>query len=250
MFCDFQGKNILITGASSGLGRATSILISQLGGQVCLVGRDTDRLQETMNLMSGDGHMIAAFDLAIHEQYPELFTRVLDEMGPLSGLAHFAGLYSTLPLRVSKPDKLDELMKVNLYAFVELVRQLTNKKQFIHEKGCSVLAISSVVALRGIATLSAYAATKAAIDAVVRCFAIELASRKIRVNSIAPGHIDTPMTQAMQLNTAQLEAISNLHPLGLGQSLDVANLAAFLLAEESQWITGTTIPIDGGFLAR
>ena len=250
MFCDFQGKNILITGASSGLGRATSILISQLGGHVCLVGRDATRLHETRSMLSGDGHMIAAFDLAIHEQYPELFARVLDEVGPLSGLAHFAGLYNSLPLRVSTPSKLDDLMKVNLYAFVELTRQLTNKKQFVDEKGCSLLAISSVVALRGIATMSAYAATKAAIDAVVRCLAIELAPRKIRVNSVAPGHIDTPMTQAMQLNTIQTEAITNLHPLGLGKSADVANLAAFLLAEESKWITGASIPIDGGFLAR
>jgi NAD(P)-dependent dehydrogenase (short-subunit alcohol dehydrogenase family) len=251
-FCSLKGKNFIVTGASSGLGQATSILLSELGAKVCLIGRDEVRLNNTLSQMNGSGHIIKSFDLSITEDVQSLIPHIVQSIGSISGLAHFAGIRSTLPLKVLKPEHLEKIMKVNFYSFVELVRQITNKRTNLDLKGCSFVVASSVAAIRGIPAMTAYASSKAAIDATVRSLAIELASRNIRINSLQPGYVDTPMNQevANQLTEEQMQAICNQHPLGIGQPKDIANVTAFLLADESKWITGVSLPIDGGFLIR
>ncbi|MCD6401334.1 MAG: SDR family oxidoreductase, partial [Anaerolineales bacterium] len=122
----------------------------------------------------------------------------------------------------------------------------------IRSYGGSIVVASSVAALRGTPALTGYGASKAAVDGAVRSLACELASRKIRVNSIAPGHVETEMNLKVKetLSKEAYEQIVKSHPLGIGQPFDVANLVAFLLSDEAKWITGTTIPVDGGFSVK
>jgi len=250
-FCDLAGKNIIVTGASSGLGRVTSILLSKLNARVCLIARDKHRLEETASQMKGNRHIIVSFDLCDFTKYKNIFNHIVQHIGKLNGLVHFAGTRKTLPLRVIKIDSLKEIIEINLYAFIELAKFFT-KKSIIHNEGGSMVAASSVAALRGAPALTVYGASKAAVDGAVRSLACELAPKKIRVNSIAPGHVETEMNLKVKetLSEEAYEQIIRSHPLGVGQPFDVANLVAFLLSDEARWITGATIPIDGGFSVR
>ena len=249
-FCNLKGKNILVTGASSGMGRAACIRLSNLGATVFLVGRDEQRLAATMENMQGGLHTIIPFDLCNFNDYEQLF-EIIKPHGHLSGLAHFAGIRKTLPIRATKVNDLKDIFNINLFAFMELVR-FFSRKNYAQPDGASIVAVSSVLSLRGAAALAGYGASKAAIDGAVRSFACELASKKIRVNSIAPGHVETEMNLAVKQTISEeaYEQIIKSHPLGIGMPEDVANLVAFLISDEARWITGAVIPIDGGFTAR
>ncbi len=250
-FCSLKGKRIIVTGASSGLGRATAVKISQLDAVVCLIGREVSRLQETLTSMKENDHLIIPTDLTVFEEYDNIFNIISSKLGKLDGLVHFAGIRKTLPLKTMKAEALREMLEINLVAFLELVKFFT-KKKFVNEQGGSIIGISSVMSLRGAPALSGYGCSKAALDGAVRSLACEFAPRKIRINSIAPGFVKTSMNEDV-LKTLPQEAIDqiiNNHPLGIGTPDDVANLVAFLQSDESTWITGTTIKIDGGFSIR
>jgi len=251
IFCDLTGKKILVTGASSGLGRATCILLSKLNATVCLVARNQEKLEETKAQMAGQGHIVMPFDLQNFENYSDFFENIVNQIGRLNGLVHFSGIRKTLPLRIMKIDDIKAIFEINFFSFVELVKFFT-KKNITSTEGGSIVVASSVLSLRGAAALTGYGSSKAAVDGAVRPMACELANRKIRVNSIAPGHVETEMNLAVQqtLSEEAFEQIIKCHPLGIGQPIDVANLVAFLLSDEARWITGTTIPIDGGFTVR
>lgn len=250
-FCDLTGKNVIVTGASSGLGRATCIVLSRLNASVCLIGRDEVRLKDTASQMEGSGHQVVSFDLCDFNKYDEIFKYIVENMGKLNGLVHFAGIIKTLPLKVLKLNYLREMLEINLCAFIELVKFLT-KKSVVVSDGGSVVVASSVSSLRGAPALTGYGCSKAAVDGAVRSLACELAAKKIRINSVAPGYIETEMNLAVKktLPEEAYEQIVKSHPLGVGQPSDVANLVGFLLSDEARWITGATIPIDGGFTAR
>ena len=246
----FSGKNIIVTGASSGLGRSTCILLSKLDTRVCLVGRDTDRLEETRREMAGGEHLVIVQDLCRFEDYRSLFKNITEGMGTIHGLVHAAGIRKTQPLRAMSTHSLREIFDINLNAFIELMKGFARKG--VAADGASAVAFSSVSALRGVTSLAGYGASKAALDAVVRSLACELAARQIRVNSIAPGHVETEMNLKVKdsLSPEAYEKIIEGHPLGLGQPDDIANMVVFLLSDAARWITGTTIPVDGGFTAR
>jgi len=250
-FCDLDGKKIIVTGASSGLGRATCIALSRRGATVCLVGRDEHGLDETYSQMDGKGHVSLSFELEKFNEYKSKFKIITDQLGRLDGLIHFAGIRKTLPLNVLKIDSLHKMIQIHLYAFIELVK-FFSKKTVVSPEGGSVLVASSVVALRGASALTGYSCSKAGVDGAVRSLSCELASKKIRVNSIAPGHVETEMNLTVKkaLSDEAYNEIIKSHPLGIGQPEDVANLAVFLMSDESKWISGATIPIDGGFIAR
>ncbi len=245
---DLDGKKILVTGASSGLGRAAAIKLSALNAKVCLIGRDETRLKETLSLMKNKNHFILPADLKNFEEYEESFKRITMEMGKLDGLVHFAGIHKILPLKAMKVDSLKEMLDVNLLAFFELVKHFT-KKNNVNDAGASIVGISSVASLRGASALSGYGCSKAALDGAVRSLACEYASKNIRINSVAPGFVKTPLNDNTMKTLPQeaVDKIINAHPLGIGTPEDVANLVAFLLSSEAKWITGSTIIIDGGF---
>ncbi|MCM1568116.1 MAG: SDR family oxidoreductase [Roseburia sp.] len=236
-----NGKKILVTGASSGIGRETAILLSQIGAKVVAVARNQEALQETLSMMEGEGHYCIACDLSQTEKIEELVNEAVSYDGQkLDGLVHCAGITKTCALRMLSIDKIDEVMRINYYSFIELMRQYEKKK---NNNGGSVVAISSKAAKSNNKGQLAYAPSKAALNSAVKVLAKELAHKNIRVNSIMPGFIHTKMANDY-FNQADRDSVNQL--LGVGEPIDIANMAAYLLSDAGKFITGAGMVIDGG----
>ncbi len=247
---DLSGKTILITGASSGMGAETARLCSQLGGKVILVARREEKLMEVMETLEGGGHKYYSFDLGKVDEIEEFMKVVVAETGPLDGFVHSAGISSTRPLKTIKPNILREVMEINFNSFVEITRCITKRKCF--NPGLSIVGISSISSTLGNQTKTAYCASKAAMDAVVRCIAKELASNGVRANTVCPGMIDTAIYEKFKENAGDsydAKMRMDRQYLGLGRPIDVANMIAFLLSDASRMITGSNIGVDGGMLS-
>lgn len=246
---DLTERCYLVTGASSGIGQATAQVLSRLGARVILSGRDPTRLAASREQLVGDRHAIAPADIADTEAIPGWMKQLAAEHGPLSGVVHSAGLHAVRPVRFQTSEQFEEIQKVNVTAAVALAKGF-RQKPVRAERG-SLVFVASVMGLAGQSGVSAYCASKGALVAMTRALALELASEAIRVNAVAPGQVWTEMTQRQKesLPPEQFAAIEAMHPLGLGQPEDVANGIAFLLSDAARWVTGTTIAIDGGYLA-
>ncbi|MDC1122023.1 SDR family NAD(P)-dependent oxidoreductase [Nitrospinaceae bacterium] len=245
---DLNNKNIIVTGASSGLGRAVAIKASRAGARVCLIGRNNKQLEETNSLMKKNDHFLLSTDLCDFDEYDKNFKNIVSSFGELDGLVHFAGIHMMLPLKVMKLDKLKEMLDINLLAFFELIKHFSKKNNF-NKSGASIIGASSVMSLRGAPALSGYGCSKAALDGAVRSLACEFAPKKIRINSVASGFVKTPLNDKVfkALSPEAVDKIISSHPLGIGTPEDIANLVTFLLSDDARWITGSTISIDGGF---
>lgn len=244
-----ENQRILVTGASSGIGRETASLVAKLGGKVTLVGRNHERLNETLSQLEGAGHFVSSFDLNATDEIPNWIKSLAKEHGSISGIVHAAGVHVLEPLRMLTSEQISELMTVNVQASIGLAKGLRMKG--VRSENASLVLLSSVAAFAGDVGLSAYSAAKGALIAATRSLAHELARESIRVNCIAPGMVLTEMAASIQrtMSKDQWEAVERRHLLGLGKPVDVANAAAFLLASTSRWITGTTLVVDGGFVA-
>ncbi|MBJ7427861.1 MAG: SDR family oxidoreductase [Bacteroidia bacterium] len=247
-----QNKNIIITGASSGLGKACAILFSQLGATLVLVGRNEQRLIETKNEMDNrDNHLIMVTDLTKTDGLEKLINEASLKLGTFDGLVHCAGISTTLPLRLTHEEKLNYFFQTNVYSAIELCKILS-KPKYINKNGGSFVLLSSVMGHVGEVGKTIYGLTKGALLAGAKSMAIELAPKKIRVNCISPGVIITPMTSAQPYNENEnsLNIIKSYHPLGLGEPSDVANACAYFISDASKWVTGTNLMVDGGYTAR
>lgn len=247
---DLSGRAILVTGASSGIGRETSILLSQLGARVILAGRSQERLEQTHQAMAGADHLVEVFDLLALAQIPEWIKRLAASMGPLHGLVHCAGVHNAHPLKTLSADKFEEVMRANVSSALMLAKGFRQKG--CHAAGAAIVLLSSTAGLVGEPGVAAYAASKAALLGLSRSLAAELASQGIRVNCVAPGMVRTEMSGRLRqlLLPEQFAALEARHLLGLGEPRDVANAIAFLLADTGRWITGSTLVIDGGYTCR
>ena len=245
-----KGRTILVTGASSGIGRETAILLSELEANVILAGRNRERLEETRDRLRGSAHRIETFDLNDAAAIPAWLKKITLETGPLSGLVHSAGIQKTIPLRVVSVPSIEAIMRTNVTSAIMLMNGFRQRGCSV--RGGSVVLISSVAGLVGQPAIGAYSASKAALIGFTKSSAMELAPEGLRVNCVAPGYVDTEMALEFRdkLPAEQFEAIAQMHPLGLGKPLDVAYAIAFLLAETGRWITGTTLVVDGGYTAR
>ncbi len=250
-FLDFEGRWVVITGASSGLGRAAAIELARHGAKVALMGRDDARLAQTAEALGAAEHRVFAIDLAWHDSIAAEVTRLRQEVGPLYGLCHAAGVVDTRPLASNTVSVMQAQLDVNLLAGLELARAVCRRDVMTPEGG-SLLFISSVYGRVGMPGQIGYCATKGALAAAVRAMAIELARRQIRVNCLSPGLVMTQMTeQALaKLSTEHVDRLKAAHPLGPGQPEDVARAAVFMLAPATRWITGADLAIDGGFTAQ
>lgn len=242
---DLSGKKILVTGASSGLGRAGAIYFSRLGAKLVITGRNSERLQTTLGKLHGGGHYAVPADVTDAEQIKTLIETGIADGIKFSGFVHFTGIGKIFPLRSLNETNVDELMRTNFYSFIELTRQITNKKVF--DAG-SIVAISSFAAMEGEKGDTIYSASKAAIDASIRTLAIELAPRKIRLNSVRPGMIETELSIGHKERMGE-EAFNELvkkQLFGFGKPDDVSAMCAFLLSDASSFITGRHFYVDGG----
>jgi len=246
---DLTGCSVMVTGASSGIGRETAILISNLGARVALVGRSRERLEVTRAALAGDGHHLFPFDLADLEAIPAFMGAVAAQVGPLTGLVHAAGIHFFTPLRTLTAARIDQLLRLNYSSALLLAKAFRQKGNCA--PGSSIVFVSSSAALVGESALCAYAGSKAALIGAARSLAIELAPECIRVNCVAPGFVDSEMTRQIRQSVTpeQFAAIAASHPLGLGSVRDAANAIAFLIADTARWITGSVLVVDGGYSA-
>jgi NAD(P)-dependent dehydrogenase (short-subunit alcohol dehydrogenase family) len=245
-------KFILVTGASSGIGKQCAITCSRMGAKVILFGRNLARLNETLESMEKpDNHLICAVDLEEYETVNERVKEIVVQNSRIDGLINCAGISTTLPLSSISSLKMEEFFRSNVIGSINLTKQVVKLSNF-SEVGGSIIFISSVMGVVGERGKTLYSMTKGALVASVKSMAIELAPRNIRVNSISPGVVETPMSKGAVYSKDEesLNRIKSLHPLGLGKPSDVANACVFLLSEAGSWITGTNLIVDGGYLAR
>ena len=242
---NLEGKTILVTGASSGIGKCSAIEASKLGATLIVTARDEVRLKETFDALDGQGerqHKMIIADLTSEEQLGQL----LDAVPAINGLMLCAGKGLTLPIQFCTREKFDDIFNINFFAPVELMRLLYKKKKL--EKESSVVLLAS---LGGTQIFSGgngiYGASKSALNAVMKFAAKEFAPRKIRVNSICPGMVDTPLIHRGTVSEEQLEEDKKRYPLGrYGTPEDIAYAAIYLLSDASSWVTGQSMILDGG----
>jgi len=243
---NLEGKKFLITGASSGMGRATAIYLSTLGANLVITGRNFAELEFTRDQLEGKEHFIIPADLTEPDVPHKLITDGIKADGKkFSGMIHFAGGGKAVPLRMLVPKIVEDTMQINYFVFIQLVREISSKYAM---KTGSIIGVSSYAAMEGEAGLTAYCGAKAAMDASVRAIACELASKNIRINTIRPGIINTSGTAKYlsSMDQKQTEELIRKQRLGLGEPDDVAALCAFLLSDCGKFITGRNMYIDGG----
>lgn len=245
-----DNKVIVITGASSGIGKQCAISCSQMGAEVVLIARNEERLQETISLMKGEDHLFYSLDITNFSEIEPVIKDVVSKLGKISGFIHSAGIEITKPLKVMKPEDYQKLFDLNVISGFEFARVIT-KKKFAGDS-LSLVFISSIMSVVANSGLIGYCATKGAVNSGVREMAVELARKKIRVNSVSPAHLsDTEMSSNKNQNIGKdaLKKLEEMHPLGLGSKEDVANACIYLLSDASRWVTGINLIVDGGYSA-
>lgn len=239
---DLERKVIIVTGAGSGIGRETSILLANEGATVVMMDINAEGLMETSALGGEKCHSMA-LDLTDTNAVAEAVSHTVEQYGKLDGLVHCAGISSRKPLNVLSKEGFSKVMNINFYSFVELVKQCAKRKNI--NDGASIVVMSSISSVRGYKAKTEYCVSKAAVDAFVRCMALELADRRIRVNSVMAAAVMTPMAQKAREINAVVGASDFTAPLGPSEPYEVANTIAFLLSNATKTISGTSILIDG-----
>ena len=237
-----EGKTILVTGASSGIGKAAAIESSKMGAKVIVTARNEERLAQTLSELEGDGHQMKLCDLNIESA----IDKMVDELPEIQGLINNAGYTKLLPVQFISSSDINSILQVNTVAPMILLQKLIKKKKL--KKGSSVVFTSSMAGL-GSSSVgnSMYTASKGAISAFIRCVALELAPKNIRVNAVCPAMVDTGILDAGTVSQEQLEKDIKNYPLGrYGKPNDIAWAMIYLLSDASSWVTGDNLVIDGG----
>ena len=236
-----KGKTIMVTGASSGIGRGIATVCSKMGAMVIINGRNVNKLNETLSQMEGDGNIIVAGDLTDSE----MLTSLVTSLPKLDGVVHCAGIGQRVPCKLLSGQLVDDVMSVNFKAPIILQSELLKQNKL--NKAGSIVFIASMAMWSPSVGNSVYSASKGAIVSFANCLAMELAPRKIRVNCISPAMVWTDLILKDGLEEDQLKADENKYPLKrYGQPEDIANLAVYMLSDASTWMTGSNVKISGG----
>ena len=242
-----EGKTILVTGSSSGIGRGIAIECSKMGAKVILNGRNVDRLNETLGLMEGEGHQVIAADISKQED----IDRIVAEAPALDGCVLCAGIPQVCPVKHFKRDDIEDILSVNTVAPIMITSGLLKKKKIC--KGASVVLIESIsgvfVGTKGDVS---YNTSKAALNGFLKGSALELATQGIRINAVNPGLVPTNilnLTNEMFAENHHTDIMVNSYPMKrYGTPEDIAYGVIYLLSDASSWVTGTNLVIDGGYI--
>ena len=237
-----EGKTVLVTGASSGIGKAAAVECSKMGAKVIITARNESRLSQTFSELEGKGHQMLLCDLSDEAD----IDKMVAELPEVQGLINNAGYTKLLPVQFINTEDIKGILDVNTIAPMLLLQKLLKKKKL--KKGASVVFTSSMAGL-GSSSVgnSMYTASKGAISAFIRCVALELAPKNIRVNAVCPAMVDTGILDSGTVSKEQLEEDIKNYPLGrYGRPTDIAWAMIYLLSDASSWITGDNLVIDGG----
>lgn len=242
-------KHIFISGASSGIGREAAIMMAACGARLSLCGRDEARLEETRSALAGDGHRIFSADFGRLDEAHDVMVAASKSDDPFQAVFHSAGIASLRIAKLYNQEHVENVFAASVIGAMAIAKACA-KRKVLDDSG-SIIFMSSVAGIRGRAGMGGYAASKAAIGGLTRALAAEFAARRVRVNEIVSGAVETPMHGGIvkNLDDAGEKAYADLHLLGFGQAQDVANAATFLASDASGWITGTSLAVDGGYSA-
>lgn len=245
-----SGKSFVISGASSGIGRACAIAVSAEGADVVIMGRSELRLADTLAQLKPGDHRWVAADMNDPERLADTLNSALGDR-KVDGFVACAGVRPVVPVRASVTSVLREAFTTNVFGTLECIRILTSRR-YMKSEGGSIVLMTSIAARSGGAGLTAYAASKSALEGAARAMASELAPRRIRINCLEAGHVeDSGMwKETVALTPQYAERVMSEYPLGIGVSADVASVVVFLLSDKSRWITGSTVLVDGGHSVR
>ena len=236
-----EGKTILVTGASSGIGRGVAVACSQMGAKIIVTGRNEERLAETLGMLNGDSHHYFICDITNAESVKDL----VSNLPSLDGIVHCAGIDQRIPVKQLQEKDVDKVMNVNFRSPVLLQSCLLQQRKIT--KGASIIFIASVASWSPSIGHSIYSASKGAIVSYSKCLALELAARNIRVNCISPAMVWTDLIKQSGVTEEQLKEDESKYPLKrYGTPEDVANLALCMLSDASSWMTGSNVEITGG----
>ena len=241
-----EGKKVLVTGASSGIGQAAAIECSKLGAKVIVTARNEVRLSNTLKQLEGDGHQMVICDLGNEVEIDNMVAGLPE----IQGLINNAGFTKILPVQFISAEDINSILQVNTVAPMLLLQKLLKKKKL--KRGSSVVFTSSMAGL-GCCSVgnSMYSASKGAISAFIRCVALELAPKNIRVNAVCPAMVDTGILDSGTVSQEQLLEDMKTYPLGrYGRPNDIAWAMIYLLSDASNWVTGDNIVIDGGLTLK
>jgi NAD(P)-dependent dehydrogenase (short-subunit alcohol dehydrogenase family) len=240
-----QKACILITGASSGIGRETAIRLSK-NYPVILHGRDKERLEQTLTACSSSQeHLIWVQDLANLQDLEASLTQFMQSTNCLvKGFVHSAGYFKMVPVKMISVELFRSTFDINVIAAAIIAKVLTKKRVNLSALE-SIVLVSSIASNFGSKAFSAYAASKSALDGLMRCLAVELAP-EVRVNSVLPGGIRTSMTEHTYQDAERIEQMNETYPLGQGSVQDIASAVRFLIGDDARWITGQQLCVDGG----
>lgn len=240
-----EGKVVLVTGASSGIGRATAIECSKMGASVIITGRNEERLNETFKALEGEGHQQIVADLTNQENIENLVSQI----SALDGLVNNAGLGRNKPIGFIKMDDLEYVYQTNVFACILLTKSLLKKKKI--NKGGSLVFTSSISSRLNTPGIAMYASSKAAVSSFMRSCAVELGEKQIRSNAVLPGMVETKLITRGDYTEEDLDKDRNLYPLKrYGKPHEIAYAIIYLLSDASSWVTGTSLVVDGGRLLK
>lgn len=240
-----EGKTILVTGASSGIGRAIAIECSKLGATVICTGRNEERLAETLQAMAGENHMTISADISTEEGQ----ATIVESVPKLDGVAMVAGIGKNTPAAFVKKADLQRVFDTNVFAPITLQGALLKKKRI--NNNASIIFMASIAGISGQQGQAIYAASKGSLISYMKVLALELGGKGIRANCILPGMVETPLIHRGTYDDEMLQADMKKYPLArYGEPEEVAHLTAFLLSDAAAWISGCSYVIDGGLTRR